>query len=156
MSDTSNFPPAQSYSTAAPTLPSQALEGVRWRRIMAVIIDVVLISLLTMLIWFALGAITLGIAWFFVPPLLPIIAFFYNGLTVSGSKRGTPGMRMMDLEVRTIDGGQVHFLNAAVHAVLYWLTITIFAPLLLWSLIAGDKRCLHDLLAGVIVVRRPY
>jgi uncharacterized RDD family membrane protein YckC len=51
--------------------------------------------------------------------LFPIVAFFYNGLTVSRYKMATPGMRVMDLKMRLTDSARVPFLNAAVHAVLF-------------------------------------
>lgn len=88
-----------------------------------------------------------------MPPLFPIVAFFYNGLTVSGARMGTPGMRAMDLEVRTANGGRAPFINAAVHAVLFYVS-WMFPPILLFSLLDGQKRCLHDMLAGLIVTRR--
>ncbi|MBI5011411.1 MAG: RDD family protein, partial [Methylocystis sp.] len=47
----------------------------------------------------------------------------------------------------------VPFLQAAVHAVLFYVT-WLFPPVLLLSLFMGDKRCLHDMLADVIVLRR--
>jgi uncharacterized RDD family membrane protein YckC len=50
-------------------------------------------------------------------------------------------------------GARVPFINAAAHAVLFYLSW--FFPLLfLVSLVDGEKRCLHDMLAGVVVVRR--
>ena len=62
-------------------------------------------------------------------------------------------MRAMDLEMRLIDGRPVPFLIAAVHAVLFYVT-WLLPPLFLVSLIANNKRCLHDILADVIVLRR--
>ena len=46
----------------------------------------------------------------------PLVAFFYNGLTVSGWRMATPGMKLMDLEMRTINGEPTPFINAAVCA----------------------------------------
>jgi uncharacterized RDD family membrane protein YckC len=59
----------------------------------------------------------------------------------------------MDLEMRLTDGSRVPFMNAAVHALLFYLS-WMFPPIFLFSLLASDKRCLHDILAGVIVLRR--
>jgi uncharacterized RDD family membrane protein YckC len=81
------------------------------------------------------------------------VAFFYNGLTISGYRMATPGIRAMDLEVRLTDGTRVPFLNAAVQAVLFYVS-TMFPPVFLVSLVSANKRCLHDMLAGVIVTRR--
>jgi uncharacterized RDD family membrane protein YckC len=65
----------------------------------------------------------------------------------------TPGMQAMDLEVRLTDGRRVPFLNAAVQAVFFYVS-WMFPPVFLVSLVSTNKRCLHDMLAGVIVTRR--
>jgi uncharacterized RDD family membrane protein YckC len=137
------------------SLPPQALAGVRSRRIMALGLDFIIVSILSLVIWFGLLILTLGLSLFFVPPLFPLVAFFYNGLTVSGWRMATPGMSALGLEMRRTDGSRVPFLNAAVHAVLFYLS-WMFPPVFLVSLLSSDKRCLHDILAGVIVTRRPH
>ncbi|HKH81748.1 MAG TPA: RDD family protein [Methylovirgula sp.] len=132
-----------------------ALAGVRTRRILALGLDFIIVSILSFVIWLGLLISTLGLSLFFVPPLFPLVAFFYNGFTVSGWRMATPGMSAMDLEMRCMDGSRVSFLNAAVHAVLFYVS-WMFPPVFLVSLLSNDKRCLHDILAGVIVTRRPY
>jgi uncharacterized RDD family membrane protein YckC len=127
---------------------------VRSRRIFAVVLDLFIVSLLSCGIWLGLGFLSLGLLWFVLPPLFPIVAFFYNGLTVSGRGRATPGMRAMDLDVRMTSGAPVPFLNAAAHAVLFYIS-WMFPPILLISLFSPEKRCLHDMLAGLVVTRRP-
>ena len=141
---------------AAPTnvMRADALAGVRTRRILAVCIDFVLVSLLVAALWFASIVLTLGLALFFLPPLFPFVAFFYNGLTVSGRNMATPGMRALDLEMRMHDtGARVPFINAAVQAVLFYVSWC-FPPVFLVSLVDAEKRCLHDIIAGVVIVRR--
>ena len=147
----------QPWSSAipyAPRLPAAALAGVRTRRMVAIVLDLFIVGLLSLGIWLGLGFLSLGLLWFVLPPLFPIVAFFYNGLTISGRGRGTPGMRAMDLEVRMTSGAPVPFLNAAAHAVLFYIS-WMFPPILLISLFSPEKRCLHDMLAGLVVTRRP-
>ena len=147
----------QPWSSAivyAPRLPAIALAGVRSRRIMAVVLDLIIVSLLSFSLWLGLGFLSLGLLWFVLPPLFPIVAFFYNGLTISGRRKATPGMRAMDLEVRLTSGAPVPFLNAAAHAVLFYVS-WMFPPIWLISLVSPEKRCLHDMLAGLVVTRRP-
>jgi len=60
----------------------------------------------------------------------------------------------MGLEVRMWFGGKVTPIIAAFHALLFWLSLTIFFPILLWPLFDSRKRCLHDILAGVVVINR--
>jgi len=156
MSDRNGFSrgavPAPMFAPAY--LPREALEGVRTRRVFALVLDLVLVSILSLALWLTLFVLTFGISVLILPPLFPLVAFFYNGLTVSGSRMATPGMRAMDLEMRLIDGQRTPFLNAAAHAVLFYVS-TLFPLVFLVSLVADGKRCLHDILAGVIITRRP-
>ena len=148
---------AQPLAPVAPGragLPMGALSGVRTRRMLAVCLDLIAVSILSFGLWLALLVLTLGWSLLFLPPLFPFVAFFYNGFSVSGRKMGTPGMRAMDLEMRTDRvGARVSFIAAAVHAVLFYFS-WMFPPVFLWSLFADDKRCLHDIFADVIVIRR--
>lgn len=156
MSDLGSF---NRWAVASPAylpanLPAAAFAGVRTRRIVAFVLDFILVSIVSIAIWLALAVVTFGLALFVLPPIFPFVAFFYNGLTVSGGRMATPGMRAMDLELRLIDGQRVPFLVAAVHAVLFYFS-TLFPPVFLVSLVTEGKRCLHDILAGVIMTRRP-
>jgi uncharacterized RDD family membrane protein YckC len=146
---------SNAYAATPNVMRADALAGVRTRRILAVCIDLVLVSLLVAALWIISIVLTLGLALFFLHlTLWPIVAFFYNGLTVSGRNMATPGMRAMDLEMRMQDtGARVPFINAAVQAVLFYAS-WFFPPILLVSLFDGEKRCLHDIIAGVVVVRR--
>ncbi len=142
--------------SAAPTgvLRADALAGVRTRRIIAVCFDFVIVSLVVAALWIVSMVLTLGLAIFFLPPLFPFVAFFYNGLTVSGPNMATPGMRALDLEMRMHDtGARAPFVNAAVQAVLFYVSWC-FPPIFLVSLVDWEKRCLHDIIAGVVIVRR--
>jgi uncharacterized RDD family membrane protein YckC len=143
------------YATTPTNLiRADALAGVRTRRIVAVCVDFVLVSLLVAAVWIVSIVLTFGLALLFLPPLFPIVAFFYNGLTVSGRNMATPGMRALDLEMRMHESGaRVPFINAAVPAVLFYVSWC-FPPIFLVSLVDGEKRCLHDILAGVVIVRR--
>ena len=146
---------SNAYAATPPhAMRADALAGVRTRRIIAVCIDLVLVSLLVAALWIVSIVLTFGLALFFLPPLYPFVAFFYNGLTVSGLRMATPGMRAMDLEMRMHESGaRVPFVNAAVQAVLFYVSWC-FPPVFLVSLIDAEKRCLHDIIAGVVIVRR--
>lgn len=153
MSQTDQFQTESQPFFHSLALPPEALAGVRTRRILAVGVDFLVVSVIAFVLWLVLLVLTLGLSLVVLPPLFPFVAFFYNGLTVSGSRMATPGMQLMDLEIRRTDGTRVPFLYAAVHAVLFYVS-WMFPPILLVSLLADDKRCLHDMLAGVVVTRR--
>ena len=137
-----------------------ATEGVLGRRLMGYLVDLVVIAILMGILWFIIGAVgvlTLGLGWLLYG-LLPITPIVYNALTISGSGQGTIGMRMAG--VRVIDattGGPVPMLNAAVHALLFYLAVTT-AVLLVVDILIGfgrdDRRFGHDLLSGIALVRR--
>jgi uncharacterized RDD family membrane protein YckC len=146
---------SNAYAATPPNaMRVDALAGVRTRRILAVCIDLVLVSLLVAALWIVSIVLTFGLALLFLPPLYPFVAFFYNGLTVSSARMATPGMRAMDLEMRMHEtGARVPFVNAAVQAVLFYVSWC-FPPIFLVSLVDPEKRCLHDIIAGVVIVRR--
>ena len=146
---------SNAYAATPPNaMRVDALAGVRTRRILAVCIDLVLVSLLVAALWIVSIVLTFGLALLFLPPLYPFVAFFYNGLTVSGARMATPGMRAMDLVMRMHEtGARVPFVNAAVQAVLFYVSWC-FPPIFLVSLVDVEKRCLHDIIAGVVIVRR--
>lgn len=141
-----------------PGPPAAALEGVRTRRTFALLFDLVLITFISVgffVVLLILGVVTFGLTWFLIPPLFPAIALVYNGFSISGRWMATPGMKAMDLQMRMMDGTRVPFLNAAAHAVFFYLSWTILTPfILLVALFSHQKRCLHDIAAGVVVTRR--
>ncbi|MBM3608328.1 MAG: RDD family protein [Alphaproteobacteria bacterium] len=155
--------PAREDVFGAKILPARALEGVRTRRMLALLLDLIVLTIFVGGLIVALGAlgfITAGFTWVLIPLAVigcPLIALFYNGFTMSGWRRATPGMRLMDLEVRIAsDATPVSFLHAAVHAVLFYISWTILTPLvLIAALIMPNKRCLHDILSNMVVIRRP-
>lgn len=155
MSIPTNVP---SHAVPLGDLPAQALDGVRTRRMLAILFDLIFVTIIVAVAFMflaVLGVVTFGLSWLAIPFLYPVVALFYNGKTISGPNMATPGMRMMDLEMRLTDGYRVPFVYAAVHAVLFYLSWTLLTPLiLLISLFARNKRCLHDILAGVVVTRR--
>lgn len=151
-SEEDNMSDAYFNGYAAPR--SDALTGVRTRRLMALCFDFVAVSVIASVIYILLFVVTVGMSMFFLPPLWPIVAFFYSGVSMSGRNHATPGMRAADLEVRMRDSGApTPFLNAAAHGAFFY--ISWFFPLVfLVTLVDSEKRFLHDILSGVIVLRR--
>mgnify|MGYP006267878079 FL=1 len=141
-------------------LPYEALAGVRTRRTVALLFDLLLISMIFwgfFVVFAILGIVTFGLSWLLIPALYPAIAILYNGFSISGPRLATPGMGLMDLEMRSQDGRPATFLQAAAHVILFYLSwgITLLAPInLLTSILNNDKRCLHDIVSGVVVTRR--
>jgi uncharacterized RDD family membrane protein YckC len=131
-----------------------AFTGVRTRRLFAWVIDAIIVGLLTSVTWAVLLIATLGLSWFLLPPLFPAIAVLYHALTVSGSGRGTVGMRTFDLEVAMYEsGGRAPFVNAAAQSILFYISWAL--PLIfVVTLVDNEKRYLHDILSSLVVLRR--
>ena len=82
-----------------------------------------------------------------------IWALIYYGASLGGPHSATMGMRVMDLELRTWYGAPGYFVLGAMHAVLFWVSISFLTPLiLLVGLFNGRRRLLHDILLGTVVI----
>jgi len=134
-------------------------EGVLARRMIAFVIDLVIITvpvILACMFIFMFGFITLGLGWglfFLVSPGSVIWALVYYGATMGGPASATIGMRAVDLEVRTWYGAPCYFLLGAVHAIAFWILTSTLTPLvLLVGLFNERRRLLHDFLLGTVVV----
>ena len=136
---------------------SRLHDGVRTRRIMAFLIDYLIVLLLLIpfaILVFFLGVLTLGLGWMLFSVLLPAVAILYVWNTLGGPKQATTGMQMMSIRLERLDGGRVDGMLAVVHSVLFWAGNVVLSPLiLLATLVLDRKRTAHDLLLGTVVVR---
>ena len=137
--------------------PPPGVSGLLAARVFGFFVDAVIISVLFYLFFIVLafaGFVTFGLAWFLLPPLFWLVALLYNGIMISGPARGTFGMRLFGIEMETMEGAAVPFLTAAVHAVIFYITVSVLTPfILLIGLVRDDRRMLHDILTGVMAVR---
>ena len=132
-------------------------EGVLSRRIMAFVIDYLLVALMMIpfaIVVFVLGIVTLGYGWALFSVLFPAVALIYVWNTLGGRNQATVGMRMMDIRLERLDGRPIDGLVAVVHTVLFWAGNVLLTPLiLLATLFLERKRTVHDLLLGTVVTR---
>jgi uncharacterized RDD family membrane protein YckC len=132
-------------------------DGVRTRRVLAFIVDYVLVALLCVpfaVLVFLLGILTLGLGWLLFGALFPTVALIYVWFTLGGPAQATVGMNMMGIRLERLDGRPVDGMLAIVHTVLFWAANVILTPLiLLLTLVLNRKRTLHDLLLGTVVTR---
>lgn len=142
-----------------PATDPELFEGVLARRCIAFLIDFIIIGipvLLAGLFIFIIGLVTFGLGWLLYWLLWPatvIWAIVYYGMTFGSPASATLGMRAMDLEMRTWYGAPAYFVLGAVHAIIYWLTVSFLTPLiLLVALFNERRRLLHDMLVGTIVI----
>lgn len=132
-------------------------DGVRTRRILAFLLDYLIVGLLCIpfaILVALLGLLTFGLGWALFGILVPVVALIYVWNTLGGRNQATSGMRMMGIRLDRLDGRPVDGLLAVVHSVLFWAGNVVLTPLvLLVSLFADRKRTLHDLLLGTVVTR---
>jgi uncharacterized RDD family membrane protein YckC len=142
-----------------PLLQPELFRGVLTRRLFAFLIDLVVLSVPVILaiIFIAMfGVVTLGLGWalfWLVSPASVIWALIYYGASLGGPHSATVGMRVMDLELRTWYGAPCYFVLGAMHAVLFWVSVSVLSPLiLLVGLFNGRRRLLHDIVLGTVVI----
>ena len=139
----------------------ELFDGVPARRLVAFLIDLVVISVplvLVAMFIFAVGIVTLGLG-FALYGLMPGFRWYGRcSITVHARKAGsaTIGMRTMDIEMRTWYGGPAYFVLGAVHAIVFWVTVSALTPfILLVCFFNRRKRLLHDFLVGTVIVNSP-
>jgi uncharacterized RDD family membrane protein YckC len=152
-----------SYSSSPPPfdpwLQPELFRGVLARRVFAFLIDLVVLSIPVILacVFIAVfGVVTLGLGWalfWLISPASVIWALVYYGASLGGVHSATLGMRVMDLQLRTWTGAPGYFVLGAAHALLFWLSVSFFTPLvLLVGLFNGRRRLLHDMILGTVVI----
>ena len=142
-----------------PVANPELFEGVLARRCIAFVIDVIIIAIPVVFaaaFIFIVGLVTLGLGWilyWLLSPASVIWAICYYGLTFGSPASATIGMRAMDIEMRTWYGAPAYFVLGAVHAIVYWVTVSFLTPLILLVALFNQRRCLlHDMLVGTIVI----
>jgi uncharacterized RDD family membrane protein YckC len=145
-----------------PAANPELFEGVLSRRLLAFFIDVLIIAVPVMaaaIFIFLFGIVTLGLGWmlfWLLSPASVIWALVYYGVTMRSAASATIGMRAMELEIRTWYGAPAYFLLGAVHAVVYWVSVSVLTPfILLVGLFNARRRLLHDILVGTVLINNP-
>lgn len=131
--------------------------GVLWRRCLGWLMDLVLVGVLVGVIWSSLlllGLLTFGLGWWLLG-LVPLVPFAYHCLFLTSDMSATPGQAAFGLIVRRDDDlGPPTLPQAAASTLIFYLTLATSGLLLLVALFTRRKRTLHDLISGLVVVRR--
>jgi len=139
-----------------PSSSPDLFQGVLARRVGAVVVDGIIMMM--MIAVFALatlivGVATLGLGWLFMPLVAPVAVILYYAATLGSSQRATIGMRLFDIVLTPTGGKPLDGWKALIHPVVFWLTISIFWPLLFICLFTPRRQLLHDLITGTMMVR---
>ena len=105
---------------------------------------------------FVFGLVTFGLGWalyWLLSPASVIWALVYYGMTLGSPASATLGMRAMAIEMRTWYGAPAYFVLGAVHAVVFWISVSMLSPLILVvGFFNSRRRLLHDLLVGTVLI----
>ncbi len=142
-----------------PWLQPDLFAGVLTKRFFGFLIDLVVLSIPIVLVSIFIlifGVITLGLGWFLfglISPVVVIWALVYYGASLGGVHGATVGMRMMGIQMRTRTGDRPYFMLGAIHAILYWLSVSFLTPfIVLVGLFNGRRQLLHDMVLGTVFI----
>jgi uncharacterized RDD family membrane protein YckC len=142
-----------------PAANPELFEGVLARRVVAFIIDLIIIVIplvAASMFIFVFGLVTFGLGWalfWLLSPASVVWALAYYGFTLGSPASATVGMRAMEIEMRTWYGAPAYFVLGAVHAIVYWISVSVLTPfILLVGFFNGRRRLLHDMLVGTILI----
>jgi uncharacterized RDD family membrane protein YckC len=139
-------------------IPAPLLQGVLWRRVAAYLVDACVIALLFLvakILFLPAVIISFGLLASPLALLVAVIPVAYHALLVGGPKSSTWGQRLFGLEMRDVSGSRASFFQAAVQAILFYVTLALTSGLLLLVVFLSPlRRTVHDWLSGMIAVRR--
>jgi uncharacterized RDD family membrane protein YckC len=145
-----------------PVQNPELFDGVLPRRLLAFVIDVAVILApvaLAFVVIILFGLITFGLGWALLAVFYPatvIWALAYYGLTLGGPASATIGMRLLEIEMRTWYGAPCYFVLGAVHAVAFFISVSVLTPLVLLVCFFNTRhRLLHDIVLGTVVINNP-
>jgi len=142
-----------------PIANPELFDGVLTRRFVAFVIDLIIIALpvaAAALFILVFGFITFGFGWilfWLLSPASVLWALFYYGTTLGSPASATLGMRAMEIEMRTWYGAPAYFVLGAVHAIIYWISVSLLTPFIVAvGFLNARKRLLHDILVGTVII----
>lgn len=141
-----------------PLTSPQLFEGILGRRVVAYLIDLVIMGALVVLVSVfggIVGFLTFGLGWLALIVVVPLVIAGYYATTLGSPRRATIGMQMMDIVLTPARGVPLDGWWAFLHAAIFWITIWISWPVsLAFALFTPRRQMLHDLLLGVLMLRR--
>ncbi|ODT70961.1 MAG: hypothetical protein ABS75_10705 [Pelagibacterium sp. SCN 63-23] len=150
-------------SAARPHLPDPAsapelFDGLLTRRVVAYLIDMVLMGFIVIALSLAgvmVGLLTFGLGLVSLLFVVPAAIVIYYAATLGSHRRATVGMQMMDIVLTPTRGQPLDGWMAIFHALIFWITVWICWPIsMLFALFTPRRQMIHDLIVGTLMVRR--
>jgi uncharacterized RDD family membrane protein YckC len=128
-------------------------DGVPAKRLFAWVVDVLIVTVIT----FILGLLTLSVLWWIWPLTFIAVSFLYRAGSIAAWS-ATPGMRLMNIELRNSMGARFSGGEAVLHT-LAFMVATGFVILQIISIVmmvlGSRHQGLHDILIGSAAINRP-
>ncbi len=148
----------KSHSDIKLDLSSIDIEGVPFNRMLAYLIDLIILSVVGLAIGFAAFVLTLISIGLLSPitsivfVLLPLLPLAYHSYFLS-QQGATPGMNAMGIKMITMEGDIPTLLHAGITTIIFYLSVPATSFLILIVMLFNDeRRTLHDLLTNTVVV----
>lgn len=136
-----------------PLTEPQFYDGVLFKRSVAWVVDVAIITALTVVA----GIATLTIGFFLWPIFFIVIGTLYRVSTLA-NRSATLGMRLMGIELRGHDGNRFDTTASVLHVLGYYGSMMFVLPMLasIAAMFVTDRRqSLTDLVLGSAAINRP-
>ncbi len=142
---------------ARPVGPDHVAYGGFWIRVVAYIIDGILLTIVCGVADRLLGINILATDWDHYDPLANVISlvigWLYFALLESSERGATVGKMVMGLRVVTSDGQRLSFMNATGRYFAKILSAIILCIGFIMVAFTDKKRGLHDIIAGTLVIK---
>ena len=135
----------------------QLTDGLLTRRLLAWLVDAIIVTIICAGFWVVLAAFTLLTLGLGAPlfALLAVVPVIYGWLGLVSRYQASPGQTMLGLMVvRDADLGPPTALQALVYMIGYVILLAFGAIWAAVALVTTRHRTLHDMLSGLVVVRR--
>lgn len=117
------------------------------QRLIALIIDTVILSIVGGVLGVGSGQQILGIGAGF------IVGAAYNWYFWTQQNGQTPGKMLVGIRVVKADGGKIGDVEAVIRYIGYYVNTFLLLLGWLWALVDDQRQGLHDKLAGTVVVK---
>ncbi|WP_281858545.1 RDD family protein [Litoreibacter halocynthiae] len=128
-------------------------EGVGVKRLLAWVVDTVLIGIIAAVI----ACIPLFLLWFVFPLVFLVVSLVYRIGSIRAAS-ATPGMRLFNIELRAHDGQRLDGSTAALHTIAFMIASAFFIPQIasVFLMLMTDRgQGLHDMFTGVVAINTP-
>ena len=142
---------------ARPAGPDHVAYGGFWIRVVAYIIDAILLTIVCGVVDRLLGIDIFASDWEHYDPLANLVSlaigWLYFALLESSERGATVGKMAMGLRVVTSDGQRLSFMNATGRYFAKILSAIILCIGFIMVAFTDKKRGLHDMIAGTLVIK---